>query len=60
MNGNDKEPSAPSGAVLAVWGKGDYDLEPSTKMLALVDLLKPSGIWGDPATCAPADGGDVA
>jgi len=51
VNGNDKEPSAPSGAVLAVWGKGDYDLEPSTKMLALVDLLKEADEHGDKTIC---------
>lgn len=51
MNGNDNEPSAPSGAVLAVWGKGDYDLEPSTKMLALVDLLKEADEHGDKTIC---------
>lgn len=51
MSGNDKEPIAPSGAVLAVWGKGDNDLEPSAKMLALVDLLKEADDHGDKTIC---------
>jgi hypothetical protein len=32
----------------------------NAEVAALVDLLKPRGIWGDPATSAPADSGDVA
>jgi hypothetical protein len=27
---------------------------------AIAELLKPCGIWGDPETSVPADGGDVA
>ncbi|KAH7882695.1 SNF2 family N-terminal domain-containing protein [Phlebopus sp. FC_14] len=47
----DKEPSAPSGALIAMWRKGDYDLEPSSKMLALIDLLKEADAAGDKAIC---------
>ncbi|KIJ64280.1 hypothetical protein HYDPIDRAFT_175635 [Hydnomerulius pinastri MD-312] len=43
----EKEPSAPSRALIAMWRKGDYDLEPSTKMLALIDLLKEADEAGD-------------
>lgn len=38
------ESQAPSDAVIATWRKGDDDLEPSTKMLALIDLLQE---WDD-------------
>ncbi|KAG5219512.1 POC1 centriolar protein [Salix suchowensis] len=33
----------PSDEVIATWRKGDDDLEASTKMLAMIDLLKKSG-----------------
>ncbi|KIM66386.1 hypothetical protein SCLCIDRAFT_1151111, partial [Scleroderma citrinum Foug A] len=51
VSDNDKEPIAPLGAVLAVWGKGDNDLEPSAKMLALVNLLKEADDHGDKTIC---------
>ncbi|KAL4077807.1 SNF2 family N-terminal domain-containing protein, partial [Scleroderma citrinum] len=51
VNSNDNEPSAPSGAVLAMWRKGDYDLEPSVKMLALVEQLREADEHGDKTIC---------
>ncbi|KAF8890769.1 SNF2 family N-terminal domain-containing protein [Infundibulicybe gibba] len=40
-----------SEAVLATWSKGDDDLEPSTKMLALIDYLKEWETTGDKTIC---------
>ncbi|KAG1740604.1 SNF2 family N-terminal domain-containing protein [Suillus lakei] len=42
---------APSRALIAMWRKGDYDLEPSTKMLALIDFLKSWDASGDKTIC---------
>ncbi|KAI6115018.1 SNF2 family N-terminal domain-containing protein [Pisolithus croceorrhizus] len=50
-NGDEKEPTALSGALLAVWSRGDNDLEPSTKMLALIDSLKEAAEHGDKSIC---------
>lgn len=41
----------PSDAVLATWRRGDDDMEPSTKMLALVNYLKEWDASGDKAIC---------
>jgi hypothetical protein len=41
----------PSEAVLATWKRGDEDLEPSAKMLALVGLLKEWDSCGDKTIC---------
>lgn len=41
----------PSDAVIATWRKGDDDLEPSTKMLALINLLKKSDTSDDKTIC---------
>ncbi|KAF9007048.1 SNF2 family DNA-dependent ATPase [Cyathus striatus] len=41
----------PSDAVLAAWGKGDDDLEPSSKMMALVGFLKEWDSTGDKTIC---------
>lgn len=41
----------PSDAVFATWRKGDDDMEPSTKMLALVDLLNRWDSTGDKTIC---------
>lgn len=46
-NNND----GPSQAVIATWSRGDDDLEPSAKMLALVKLLKEWDISGDKTIC---------
>jgi hypothetical protein len=43
--------SMPSDAVFATWRKGDDDLEPSTKMLGLVDLLNEWDSTGDKTIC---------
>lgn len=43
--------SDPSDAVLATWRRGDDDMEPSTKMLALVDYLKEWESSGDKTIC---------
>ncbi|KAG2117059.1 SNF2 family N-terminal domain-containing protein [Suillus discolor] len=44
-------PGAPSDALIAMWRKGDYDLEPSTKMLALISFLKSWDESGDKTIC---------
>jgi hypothetical protein len=41
----------PSEAVIATWKRGDDDLEPSTKMLALVEYLKEWDSTGDKTIC---------
>jgi SNF2 family DNA or RNA helicase len=41
----------PSDAVISNWGRGDDDLEPSTKMLAMMDLLKEWDATGDKTIC---------
>lgn len=41
----------PSDAVIAAWRKGDDDLEPSSKMLALVDYLKEWDSTGEKTIC---------
>ncbi|KAG2137485.1 SNF2 family N-terminal domain-containing protein [Suillus clintonianus] len=46
-----EESDAPSRALIAMWRKGDYDLEPSTKMLALIDFLKSWDASGDKTIC---------
>lgn len=48
--GNEKS-SDPSDAVLATWRRGDDDMEPSTKMLALIDYLKEWASTGDKTIC---------
>jgi len=48
--GNGKS-SDPSDAVLATWRRGDDDMEPSTKMLALIDYLKEWESTGDKTIC---------
>jgi hypothetical protein len=46
-----EEPGAPSGALIAIWRRGDYDLEPSAKMLALIDYLQTWDASGDKTIC---------
>ncbi|KAK6977040.1 SNF2 family DNA-dependent ATPase [Favolaschia claudopus] len=41
----------PSDAVISNWGRGDDDLEPSTKMLAMMDMLKEWEVTGDKTIC---------
>ncbi|KAF7373229.1 SNF2 family DNA-dependent ATPase [Mycena sanguinolenta] len=41
------EVEMPSDAVISNWGRGDDDLEPSTKMLAMMQLLKEWEATGD-------------
>lgn len=41
----------PSDAIIATWRRGDDDLEPSTKMLALVEYLKEWDSTGDKTIC---------
>ena len=43
--------TGPSEAVIATWNRGDDDLEPSTKMLALLDYLKEWDVSGDKTIC---------
>jgi len=38
-------------AIVALWRKGDEDLEPSTKMMALVEYLKEWDASGDKTIC---------
>ena len=40
-----------SDPVIATWRRGDDDLEPSTKMLALVEYLKEWDSTGDKTIC---------
>lgn len=47
----DSDRDGPSDAVLATWKRGDDDLEPSTKMLALLELLKEWDSCGDKTIC---------
>ncbi|KAG1894583.1 SNF2 family N-terminal domain-containing protein [Suillus fuscotomentosus] len=48
---NLEDSGAPSDALIAMWRKGDYDLEPSTKMLALINFLKSWDESGDKTIC---------
>jgi hypothetical protein len=48
---NLEDSGAPSRALISMWRKGDYDLEPSTKMLALIDFLKSWDAGGDKTIC---------
>lgn len=50
----DEEPQkakAPSEALLATWRRGDDDMEPSTKMLKLMELLNDWEASGDKTIC---------
>ncbi|KAJ7886673.1 SNF2 family DNA-dependent ATPase [Mycena leptocephala] len=47
----DEDVDMPSDAVISNWGRGDDDLEPSTKMLAMMDLLKEWDATGDKTIC---------
>ncbi|KAJ7131709.1 SNF2 family DNA-dependent ATPase [Mycena crocata] len=47
----DDDVDMPSEAVISNWGRGDDDLEPSTKMLAMMDLLKEWDASGDKTIC---------
>jgi len=49
--GASRSEDGPSDAVIAAWRRGDDDLEPSTKMLALVDYLKEWDSTGDKTIC---------
>jgi SNF2 family DNA or RNA helicase len=57
--GNDKNQAKPqtrvrgepSDATIARWRKGDFDLEPSVKMLALIKLLQEWNASGDKCIC---------
>ncbi|VDB88476.1 unnamed protein product [Peniophora sp. CBMAI 1063] len=44
---NAKDGQGPSRDMLDTWRRGDYDLEPSTKMLAMIRLLKEAEHAGD-------------
>jgi len=46
-----EEPDNPSGALIALWRRGDHDLEPSAKMLALIDFLQSWDAGGDKTIC---------
>lgn len=43
--------NGPSEATLSTWKKGDDDMEPSTKMLALIKFLKEWDGTGDKTIC---------
>ncbi|KAF8809842.1 SNF2 family DNA-dependent ATPase [Phlegmacium glaucopus] len=49
--GASRPDDGPSDAVIATWGRGDDDLEPSTKMLALIDYLREWDSTGDKTIC---------
>lgn len=40
-----------SAALRSVWGRGDDDLEPSTKMLQLIEYIKEWEVSGDKIIC---------
>lgn len=40
-----------SEALLSTWSRGDDDMEPSTKMLKLMELLKEWDASGDKTIC---------
>lgn len=42
-----KSSDGPSDVILATWGRGDDDMEPSAKMLALLEMLKEWDVTGD-------------
>ncbi|KAK0483680.1 SNF2 family DNA-dependent ATPase [Armillaria novae-zelandiae] len=46
-----KAGDGPSEALIATWRKGDDDMEPSTKMLKLLSLLKEWDAGGDKTIC---------
>ncbi|PBK96912.1 hypothetical protein ARMGADRAFT_989149 [Armillaria gallica] len=48
---SNKAGDGPSEALIATWRKGDDDMEPSTKMLKLVSLLKEWDASGDKTIC---------
>ncbi|KAJ7819201.1 SNF2 family DNA-dependent ATPase, partial [Mycena olivaceomarginata] len=48
---DEDEVDMPSDAVISNWGRGDDDLEPSTKMLAMMGLLKEWEVTGDKTIC---------
>lgn len=50
-NGDEREPTALPNALLDVWRRGDNDLEPSAKMLALIDSLREAAEYGDKSIC---------
>ncbi|KAJ6542826.1 SNF2 family N-terminal domain-containing protein [Mycena capillaripes] len=49
--GDEDEVDMPSDAVMSNWKRGDDDLEPSTKMLAMMQLLKEWESTGDKTIC---------
>ncbi|KAJ6562842.1 SNF2 family DNA-dependent ATPase [Mycena vulgaris] len=49
--GEDDDVDMPSAALISNWGRGDDDLEPSTKMLAMMQLLKEWDASGDKTIC---------
>ncbi|KAJ7662894.1 SNF2 family N-terminal domain-containing protein [Mycena rosella] len=49
--GEEDDVDMPSAAVLSNWGRGDNDLEPSSKMLAMMDMLKQWDASGDKTIC---------
>ncbi|KAJ7448480.1 P-loop containing nucleoside triphosphate hydrolase protein [Mycena galericulata] len=49
--GDDDDVDMPSAAVISNWGRGDDDLEPSSKMLAMLDMLKEWDSTGDKTIC---------
>ncbi|KAK0450917.1 SNF2 family DNA-dependent ATPase [Armillaria borealis] len=48
---SNKAGDGPSEALIATWRKGDDDMEPSTKMLKLLSLLKEWDASGDKTIC---------
>ncbi|KAJ7325554.1 SNF2 family DNA-dependent ATPase [Mycena albidolilacea] len=48
---DEDEVDMPSDAIISNWGRGDDDLEPSTKMLAMMGLLKEWEVTGDKTIC---------
>lgn len=48
---NKKTADKPSAQLVATWNKGDDTMEPSTKMMALIELLKSWNATGDKCIC---------
>lgn len=43
----EKEPDVPSDRLINTWRKGDHDMEPSAKMMKLVELINEWDATGD-------------
>ncbi|KAJ7583553.1 SNF2 family DNA-dependent ATPase [Mycena floridula] len=51
FGGQEKNSNGLSDAIIATWRRGDDDLEPSTKMLKLMEFLEEAEMKGDKTIC---------